>query len=1768
MKKNYNFRTRIAVAVACLTMGSSAFAQTTLISPTGDGGFENGGTFAANGWSVSNSVNNPWVIGVSGAGAPVSGNSAFISNDGGITNAYTPTNNTTNYFWRDITVPAGETKIILTYNWRSQGEASWDNIQVFYAPTTITPVGVNTHPGSGTTNVPAGIAGATNIGFSEMGGVATVNTATFQLPTALAGTTFRLIFSWKNETGGTQPPATIDNISLISQLPGNFISIVTGNWSAATTWDANAVPTFADNVTVSAGHVVTLNATGPVAANVLVDGTLAFGATPGNFTVNGNLTVSATGIFNVFNGTTGKTLLVAGNLVNNGTINLSVGTGATAILTLNGNTVQTVSGTGVFTGNVIRNLTFANTSTATPNINWLVNDIKIANNLNITGARINMASNKLTFGNGAAGGTLTAPAGTGFLSGKFSRFWTATATGSAITAGTDPTNATSRYPFINAAGENRAMYISRSSSTGTGNTAGELAVVYTNGTGMTTGLSVVDGAYTVTDRYNGSWTVTAEAGYVYTSGTHTAVLLAQNAYVTSGTNSRVITASALAGGTHQTGTTTPGAQRTGLSTAELTNASGLYIGANSADIFSACSGTPMAGTSASTANPVCSGVSFTLSVTGATTGVTGLTYQWQSSTDGTTFTNIGSATAATYVTTQTATTYYQLIVTCTNGGARDTSSVLMVTMNTPTNCYCVPTFTDAVEPITSVIVGSITNVTSPTVGGTPALENFTAMSTSMGQGTSNLITVKGNTDGNWSDSVVVFADWNQDGDFIDSGERSRIGVIVNSTGVDAISVSGNIIVPATATLGNTRMRVMKQYGTGVVNPCRTGSGYGQAEDYTVTVTLPPACSSPTALSANLITTTTASLGWNCTSCTGTFALEYGPTGFTPGSGTIVNPAVSPVAVSGLTANTAYQFYVVQDCGGGSFSAPAGPFTFTTKKLGDDVCDAIALTIGANGPFSNVGATVQTGEPIPANGGCMTQTTWCDGATTANNSLWFTFVAPASGRVSIAAATFDNQLALWSAPNCGAILTGGATLIAANDDAIAVSPYYSTLTPVNCLTPGATYYVQLDGYSGATGSTTLTLTDLGAANASFTGAASSYCLGAGAVTLTPATSGGTFSGTGVTGSTFNPTTAGVGTHTIKYKITACDSTMQTITVNGLPTVAGMSDDADNTVCAGTMVTLNGSGASTYTWAGATAVTNNVAFTPSATDTYTVTGTDANGCMNTSTVMVTVNALPTVTGMSDDADNSVCAGTMVTLTGGGAATYTWAGATTVMDGVAFTPSATDTYTVTGTDANGCMNTTTVSVTVNAIPTVTGMSDDADNSVCAGTMVTLTGAGAATYTWAGATTVMDGVAFTPSATDTYTVTGTDASGCMNTSTVTLTVNSLPVVTGMSDDADNTVCAGTMVTLTGGGASTYTWAGATTVMNGVAFTPSATDTYTVTGTDANGCMNTTTVSVTVNAIPTVTGMSDDADNTVCAGTMVTLTGGGAATYTWAGATTVMDGVAFTPSVSDTYTVTGTDANGCMNTSTVMVTIESVPTVTGMSDDADNTVCAGTMVTLTGGGAATYTWAGATTVMDGVAFTPSATDTYTVTGTTAGGCMNTATVTVTVNSLPAVSLTPFAVSVCDNGGPVSLGGGSPAGGVYSGTGVSGSTFDPSVSGAGVVLITYTVTDANACSNSDSAAITVDLCSGIAGNTSSSTEINVFPNPASEMISISITNADFSQISISITDLQGKEVFSATDKNVSAEYKRQIDVQEFGKGIYFIRMNTGNDSKVEKLIIQ
>lgn len=245
----------------------------------------------------------------------------------------------------------------------------------------------------------------------------------------------------------------------------------------------------------------------------------------------------------------------------------------------------------------------------------------------------------------------------------------------------------------------------------------------------------------------------------------------------------------------------------------------------------ACTGVPATLTVSSTETAVCANVAYTLSADN--TAQNGLSYQWQSSTDGgTTWTNLGAAqTSDDYaVSTQSQTTQYRLVLTCSNGGASVTSNVVTVTQNPLSACYCVPML-DCSEndAITNVTFGTINNNSTC---GTDGYSDYTTMTANVQTSQSYPISVTVG-DGWTNESVSVWIDYNHDGSF-DAAEFTYVG-----TGSGSV-VSGSIAIPPTAMNGTTRMRVrvaaVGAAGATDDMACDEEDVYGETEDYTVNIT--------------------------------------------------------------------------------------------------------------------------------------------------------------------------------------------------------------------------------------------------------------------------------------------------------------------------------------------------------------------------------------------------------------------------------------------------------------------------------------------------------------------------------------------------------------------------------------------------------------------------------------------------------------------------------------------------------------------------------------------------------------------------------------------------------------------------------------------------------------------------------------------------------------------------------------------------------------------
>lgn len=394
-------------------------------------------------------------------------------------------------------------------------------------------------------------------------------------------------------------------------------------------------------------------------------------------------------------------------------------------------------------------------------------------------------------------------------------------------------------------------------------------------------------------------------------------------------------------------------------------------------------------------------------------------------------------------------------------------------------------------------------------------------------------------------------------------------------------------------------------------------------------------------------------------------------------------------------------------------------------------------------------------------------------------------------------------------------------------------------------------------------------------------------------------------------------------------------------------------------------------------------------------------------------------------------------------------------------------------------------------------------------------------------------------------------------------------PPVSNFSFNTSNN-CAGQAISFTDlstNSPSTWTWS--TNPSTGVTINTASSQnptitfasagTYTVTLNTSNGAGPGTPNSqtITIAASPTVNITNNN--QTVCAGTPVSFTASGAGSYSWSAGGGSNATATYTPSVTGTYTVTGTSA-GCSATAIASVTVNPLPTIN--VSPASPVVCIGNSISLTASGASTYSWSNGGGASATASYTPTATTTYTVTGQSAAGCAGTKTVTVTVNNLPTVTINTLSNPICNTAGPQSLSG-TPAGGTFSGTGVSGGSFDPSALSPGSYTIYYNYTDANNCSNIDSTVAIVQNCVGIQTHQSANSII-VYPNPANDEVWVKSTLSG--EVHIEIYDVVGKLVIKK--QSVQNGTATKIDIKTLQDGVYFVKVASGGINKTIRLIKQ
>lgn len=278
------------------------------------------------------------------------------------------------------------------------------------------------------------------------------------------------------------------------------------------------------------------------------------------------------------------------------------------------------------------------------------------------------------------------------------------------------------------------------------------------------------------------------------------------------------------------------------------------------------------------------------------------------------------------------TTYYFFIFSF-NGGSCSGGPLYYMTSPLTNNAttpffYCTPAPSSVDGTgITNFTMGTINNTTGSEVGN---YGNYSAQTTTGTQLQTMNFSITLAT--GYAYGTIIWIDWNNDGDFVDAGETVYTGL---SASTNPTTLSGNFLIPSTASIGNHRLRIgAADNDAGPTSSCYTGS-YASFEDYTLNVTAASCAGIPTAVTVSAITLTTATVSWTASSPVPANGYQYYvstsatlPTAGTTPTGTTASGVIT-VNLTGLTANSTYYAYVRNDCGGGNYSSWTAQVVFLT-----------------------------------------------------------------------------------------------------------------------------------------------------------------------------------------------------------------------------------------------------------------------------------------------------------------------------------------------------------------------------------------------------------------------------------------------------------------------------------------------------------------------------------------------------------------------------------------------------------------------------------------------------------------------------------------------------------------------------------------------------------------------------------------------------------------------------------------------------------------------
>ena len=572
-------------------------------------------------------------------------------------------------------------------------------------------------------------------------------------------------------------------------------------------------------------------------------------------------------------------------------------------------------------------------------------------------------------------------------------------------------------------------------------------------------------------------------------------------------------------------------------------------------------------------------------------------------------------------------------------------------------------------------------------------------------------------------------------------------------------------------------------------------------------------------------------------------------------------------------------------------------------------------------------------------------------------------------------------------------------------------------------------------------------------------------------------------------------------------------------------------------------------------GSTGVISGTISGTASSQTFTLRVTDANGVSDTQSLTITVNGAPNITTTSLPAATKTGTYSQTLGATGGTTPYTWSVAvgtlptglslssSGVISGTVSSTAINETFTVKVTDSDGVTDTQSLTIAVNATPSITTVSLPAATKT--GTYSqTLTGTGGTTpYTWSissgtlpgGLTLSTSGVisgTVTGSVSQTFTVQLSDADGVTNTQSLTITVNAAPTITTTSLPAGTRTGTYSQTLAVTGGTTPFTWSitsgalptGLSLSSSGVisgAISGTTSGTFTVRAADANGASDTQSLTITVNAAPNITTTTLPGVTKTANYNQTLAVTGGTTPFTWsittgvlpAGLTLsgsgVISGTASTSAVNETFTVKATDANGVFDTQSLSIAVNPLPLITVMSLATATNGQVGYSQTLAAtGGTTPYTWSitsgvlpagltlGSTNgVISGTVSGTAVSETFTVQLTDTDGASASLPFTITVNLPPSITTTSlpagtktaaYSQTLSSTGGTTPIAWTVSTGTLPNGLNLGGTTGIISGTISNIATSqTFTVraTDSNGVSDTQSLTITVNAVPNIATTT-------------------------------------------------------------------------------------